>query len=1425
MPNSVRTRPVLALLAFHLAACSGPTRDRDAVDAGAGDAANGAPEAFRAAAAPKPPDASTSVRYSPLGLAANPTCIVDTALADFQAGLTSNCDVATSPGNVTLLVTPQLDQQNTTVTTNGFGFTATSWAGQSFIPSVSGPLNRIDLDLFCSGCSGTTPDLAVSIRATTGTPAVPTGADLATATITGFTNSTGTYFTASFASPLTVTSGTAYAVVMHPVANPSSGVYAYVCSCTTSTNPYTRGQRVTSSNSGASWTADTTAGGRDLGFSVYIGSGFAASGTFTSSTKDANPNPGDTVHWSSLAWSDTTPVSTTLQFQVAASNLAAGPFSFVGPDGTAATFFATGDSLAQFDGNRYLEYKALLGTSDTTQTSTIQDVTTCFSNGAPTVPTALAVDPASAAFGATASLSATLTASATGLSGRTVSFALNSTPVGTATTDAQGIATITGVSITGIEPGVYTSAIAATYDGETGFAASAGSSDLTVTLAPQTIVFAALANKLMTDPAFAVSATGGASGSPVTFSTTSPACSVTGTTVTLVATGTCDVQADQAGTPEYTAAAPVTQSFTISRATQTITFPVITAFSWSGGSATLAATASSSLAVAYSVVSGPCSVAGATLTATAAGSCVVAADQAGNTSYGPATRVTQTASVTQAGQTISFAPLADKRMTDGAFTVAATGGASGNPVTFSTSSPACSVAGTTVTLVAAGTCALQADQAGNANYTAAAPVTQSFTISRTTQTITFPAILAFSWSGGSATLAATASSSLAVAYSVVSGPCSVLGVTLTATAAGSCVVAADQAGDASYSAAPQVTQAASVTQAVQTISFAPLADKRMTDPAFAVTATGGASGNPVTLSTTSPACSVTGTTVTLVAAGTCALQADQAGNANFLAAAPVTQSFAISLATQAITFPAIADFSWNGGSATLTATASSQLAVSYTVQSGPCSVDGATLTATAPGTCQVAAHQAGNTIYSAASDALAAANVTRSLQSIAFPAVASFSWNGGSATLSATASSALAVSYSVQSGPCSVTGAVLTATAGGTCVVIADQGGNVSYSAAPPVAITVTVANTDQTIAFPDIVSFPWSGGSAELAATASSNLTVVYSVVSGPCGVSGALLTAASAGTCVVAADQPGDTNYAAAARVTASVTVTRAEQIIVFDAIPDHLATDPAFAITATGSDSSSPVTFSTRSASCSVSGTTVTLLAAGTCELQADQAADANFNAAPPAIRSFTVELAAQTIQLAGIPGFAWKDGSANLAATASSGLPVTLHVTSGPCHLEGTTLTATTGGSCTVAADQAGSERYGAAAQVTQTVAVAKINQAIAFGVIAEFAVTDTATLAAVASSGLPVSYRITSGPCTVTENVVRADAPGTCVIAADQGGDDGYNPAPEVTASATVTADPGAGCSCSSTNHSAASSLWIALVALVVRRRRRSPRSR
>jgi len=331
-------------------------------------------------------DGLTTTQNFSLTLAPTSGCLTDTTQADFQAGVPTNCDLTSSPGDVILVSTASIDQQNTTVTNNGFGFTSTSWAGQTFTPAVTGKLTRADLELFCSGCTGTTPNITVSIRATTGSPAVPTGADLATATITGFSSGAGIYYTANFGSPATLTAGTIYAVIFRAVSNPSAGIYAYVCSCTTDTNPYVNGQFVTSGNSGSTWTADTTAGGRDIGFKTYMQSGFTSPGTFVSSIKDANPASGATPNWNTLSWTASTPANTAIKFQAAASNNISGPFNFVGPDGTAGTFFTNGGSLAQFNGSRYLEYQASLTTTDSTVTPTLNDVTVCFSNASPASP-------------------------------------------------------------------------------------------------------------------------------------------------------------------------------------------------------------------------------------------------------------------------------------------------------------------------------------------------------------------------------------------------------------------------------------------------------------------------------------------------------------------------------------------------------------------------------------------------------------------------------------------------------------------------------------------------------------------------------------------------------------------------------------------------------------------------------------------------------------------------------------------------------------------------------------------------------------------------------------------------------------------------------------------------------------------------------
>jgi hypothetical protein len=318
-------------------------------------------------------DAATTVKDFSLSASPANACPVDTAQADFLLGIPTNTDLTTSPGDVILLNPPTLDQQNTTLSGNGVVIDTVNWGGQTLTAGLTGLLTKADINLFCSGCAGgTSPNLTLSIRATSGN--LPTGADLATATLTGDPTGTSGYATGTFATPLSVTAGTVYALIVRPVANPSNAGSAYALT-RSSSNAYANGQRVSSADGGGTWIGQTT----DAGFRVYIKPGFVPSGDFVSSVKDANPASGLTPIWTALSWTATTPANTALRFQAAGSNSANGPFNFVGPDGTAATFFTTSPaSLDQFYGLRYLQYKAFLSSTDTTVTPSVHDVTACF---------------------------------------------------------------------------------------------------------------------------------------------------------------------------------------------------------------------------------------------------------------------------------------------------------------------------------------------------------------------------------------------------------------------------------------------------------------------------------------------------------------------------------------------------------------------------------------------------------------------------------------------------------------------------------------------------------------------------------------------------------------------------------------------------------------------------------------------------------------------------------------------------------------------------------------------------------------------------------------------------------------------------------------------------------------------------------------
>src|SRR5437667_1011207 len=105
-------------------------------------------------------------------------------------------------------------------------------------------------------------------------------------------------------------------------------------------------------------------------------------------------------------------------------------------------------------------------------------------------PTSLAVTSATGTYGGTTDLSATLTASGSGspLSGKTVSFTLNGTAKGSSTTDGNGVATLTGVSLAGINAGTYSTGVGASFAADATYDASSGSNSLTIDKAAATIV-------------------------------------------------------------------------------------------------------------------------------------------------------------------------------------------------------------------------------------------------------------------------------------------------------------------------------------------------------------------------------------------------------------------------------------------------------------------------------------------------------------------------------------------------------------------------------------------------------------------------------------------------------------------------------------------------------------------------------------------------------------------------------------------------------------------------------------------------------------------------------------------------------------------------------------------------------------------------
>jgi Tol biopolymer transport system component len=188
------------------------------------------------------------------------------------------------------------------------------------------------------------------------------------------------------------------------------------------------------------------------------------------------------------------------------------------------------------------------------------------------------------------------------------------------------------------------------------------------------------------------------------------------------------------------------------------------------------------------------------------------------------------------------------------------------------------------------------------------------------QTIAFDAIPDKTYGDAPFTVSASASSGLPVTFSIVSGPASISGSTVTITGVGSVTVRASQAGDANNSAAPDADLSFNVVKASQTITFNPLANRTYGDASFSLSASS-SSGLPVSFSIASGPATIAGHAVTLTGAGAITVRASQSGNENYNAATNADQSFTVAKASATITLTNL-NQNYDGSPKTVTATTS-----------------------------------------------------------------------------------------------------------------------------------------------------------------------------------------------------------------------------------------------------------------------------------------------------------------------------------------------------------------------------------------------------------------------------------------------------------------------------------------------------------------------
>lgn len=250
------------------------------------------------------------------------------------------------------------------------------------------------------------------------------------------------------------------------------------------------------------------------------------------------------------------------------------------------------------------------------------------------------------------------------------------------------------------------------------------------------------------------------------------------------------------------------------------------------------------------------------------------------------------------------------------------------------------------------------------------------------------------------------------------------------------------------------------------------------------------------------------------------------------------------------------------------------------------------------------------------------------------------------------------------------------------------------------VTLTITVGPVP-TLTF-KVSTHNYGDAAFNLSANSNSTAPINYAVISGPVSLSGSTLTITGAGTATVQAVQTATSNYAGAV-TTATFQISPAMLNITLNGSPSRIfgAANPSFTTSITGfvyADTQASAT----AGSASITTTAVPRSPAGTYPVTVSQGTLSATNYTFTFIGGTLTVMggAAQTIFFLPLANFT-PGAAVPVIAQATSGLPVTLTVTSGPASLSGNMLTVTGSGAVTITASQPGNSDFAAASSVSQT----------------------------------------------------------------------------------------------------------------------------